>query len=241
VDSPRSDVLAILPALNESDTVASVVEAVRRELGIDVLVVDDGSIDGTGDIARTAGAKVVRHPFNLGVGAALRTGFRFAVASGYSAAVQIDADGQHDPSSAQRLLQPVVDGNADLVVGSRFSSGYEVSFLRGRGMKMLSRMVSRRVGVELSDTTSGFRAFSRPTLEIFARRYPSQYLSDTVEALLLASAEGLRIIESPAQMHTRKGGSPSAGAWKSAYHMLRLMLVIVISPIRRPLPTESIR
>jgi len=233
--------LAILPALNEEETVGSVVARVRAELGIDVLVVDDGSTDRTAEVARLAGAKVVRHPFNLGVGAALRTGFRFAVASGYFAAVQIDADGQHDPSSALLLLQPILDGEADLVVGSRFSSGYEVGFLRGRGMKMLARLVSRRIGVQLTDTTSGFRAFSRGTLDMFARRYPSQYLSDTVEALLMAGAEGLTIVEKPAQMHDRQGGSPSAGSFKSAYHFVRLLLVIVMSPIRQPLPSEATR
>lgn len=229
------NVLVIIPALDEQATVERVVTSVRTELGADVLVVDDGSKDDTDAIARAAGAWVVSHPFNLGVGAALRTGFRFAVASNYEAAVQIDADGQHDARSAADLLEPLLAGDADLVIGSRFSNGYEAGFLRGRGMKMLAWLVSRRVGVHLTDTTSGFRAFSRATLELFADAYPSLYLSDTVEAVLLADSMGLRIVERPAQMHQRQGGTPSAGAIKSAYHLVRLMLVILMSPIRRPL------
>jgi len=238
--TPR-DVLVIIPALNEQDTVAAVVGAVRDFLGSDVLVVDDGSSDATAELARAAGAFVVRHPFNLGVGAALRTGFRYAAACGYRAAVQIDADGQHVPASAAKLLAPVLDGSADLVVGSRFADGYEVGFLRGRGMRMLSRMVSKRIGVCLTDTTSGFRAFSERTLAIFADAYPSLYLSDTVEALLLAHADGLTIVEMPARMQGRQGGTASAGSFKSAYHFVRLMLVIMMSPIRRPLPGNGVR
>ena len=235
------DVLVIIPALNEQDTVASVVGSVREFLGCDVLVVDDGSNDDTAALALASGAFVVSHPFNLGVGAALRTGFRYAVECGYRAAVQIDADGQHVPASAAALLAPVLDGSGDLVVGSRFADGYEVGFVRGRGMRILSRMVSRRIGVRLTDTTSGFRAFSHRTLGIFAESYPSMYLSDTVEALLLAHAEGLRIIELPARMQGRQGGTASAGSFASAFHFLRLMLVIMMSPVRRPLSARGAR
>jgi glycosyltransferase involved in cell wall biosynthesis len=149
--------LAIIPALNEEETVGDVVRSVRDHLDADVLVIDDGSRDRTTERAAGAGAVVLRHPFNLGVGAALRTGFRYAQANGYDAAVQIDADGQHEVTEAKRLAE-VVESGVDLVVGSRFEAGFETSRLRRISMRWLSRRVSRYLGVTITDTTSGFRA-----------------------------------------------------------------------------------
>jgi glycosyltransferase involved in cell wall biosynthesis len=227
--------LAILPALDEQETVAEVVRAVLDHLDADVLVVDDGSSDDTVGCAIRAGAIVVSHPFNLGVGAALRTGFRFAHDRGYRVAVQIDADGQHEVADAKRLVEAVTDGGADLVVGSRFSAGYDVSRLRRFSMRVLSRLVSRYVGVTITDTTSGFRAFGTGVIERFARAYPTAYLSDTVEALLLAHDLGFEVTEIAVQMHPRKGGQPSSRALGSSYHFVRLWLVLGLHRFRRPL------
>ena len=232
---PSADLLAIVPALNEEATVADVVAAIRRDLGADVIVIDDGSSDRTGALARGAGATVLRHPFNLGVGAALRTGFRYADAMGYAAVVQVDGDGQHDTAGAHALVDTVRRGDADLAVGSRFADGYQVSGLRRLSMRALSRTVSKRVGVTITDTTSGFRAFSPAAISRFASSYPSQYLSDTVEALLLAHDDGLRIVEIPVRMRERMGGKASAGTLKSVFHLLRLMLVVAMHRYRRPL------
>ena len=238
----RTRVLAIVPALDEQETVGSVVASIRAQLcaagefAVDVLVVDDGSTDRTADLARDAGAIVVSHPFNLGVGAALRTGFRFARSRGYSLAMQIDADGQHDPSEAERLIGAVVAG-ADLAIGSRFTSGsgdYEVSRGRRFSMRTLSRVVSRRLGQSVTDTTSGYRAFSDRAIELFADDYPSAYLSDTVESLLIAHYAGLGIVEIPVAMRERMGGVPSNNFLRSAYHLVRLMLVIALARFRRP-------
>ena len=226
-------VLAIVPALNEVETVGDVVTEVRRVLGCDVLVVDDGSRDATGEVAKAAGALVIRHPFNLGVGAAIGTGIAFAREHGYEAIIQIDADGQHDASSASDLLAPVVDGSADLVVGSRFASGYEVSGTRAIGMRFLSKVVSRRVGVVITDTTSGFRAFGPMAISVFAENYPTEYLSDTVEALLDAHDAGLRIEERPVVMRGRMGGKASSGRFRSGYLFIRLLVVILFHPLRR--------
>lgn len=229
--------IVIVPALNEQETVASVIADIRNDLGADVLVVDDGSSDRTAAVARGAGAAVVRHPFNLGVGAALRTGFRFAEAHGYPIAMQIDADGQHDPHEAARLLEGVRSGS-DIVVGSRFAAGsgeYSVGFGRRTSMKVLSAVLSRRIGRPITDTTSGFRAFSRQAIELFATQYPSAYLSDTVESLLIAHYNGLSIDEVPVSMHQRMGGVASNNRVRSAYHLIRLVLVITLSRSRRPL------
>ncbi|MGH9084688.1 MAG: glycosyltransferase family 2 protein [Acidimicrobiales bacterium] len=223
-----------MPALNEQDTVRSVVTAVRSELACDVLVVDDGSSDRTAAEASAAGALVLQHPFNLGVGAALRSGFRVAAARGYRAAMQVDADGQHAPEDARRLLEPVQRGEADVVIGSRFAAGYQVGRSRRVAMRLLSKVVSRHLGVVVTDTTSGFRAFSADAIARFARSYPSAYLSDTVEALLLAGDWGLRVQEEAVRMRARQGGTPSAGGAMSVVYLARLLLVVLLHRVRRP-------
>lgn len=233
----RTRVIVIVPALNEQATVAAVIAGIRALPDTDVLVVDDGSTDRTSAVARSAGAVVLRHPFNLGVGAALRTGFRFADSFGYDIAMQIDADGQHDPAEAIKLLDAILAG-ADLAVGSRFARGsgdYRVSSSRRLSMRMLSHIVTRRIGQPLTDTTSGFRAFSRQAISLFSLQYPSAYLSDTVESLLIAHDNGLSIAEVPVAMHERLGGTASNNLLRSSYHFLRLMLVIALSRSRRPL------
>ncbi len=212
-----------------------VVRSVLDHLDADVLVVDDGSSDATVDTAVGAGAVVLSHPFNLGVGAALRTGFRYAREQGYAVAVQIDADGQHEVADAKRLVEAVTEDGADLVVGSRFVAGYDVGRVRRVGMRLLSRRVSRYLDVPLTDTTSGFRAFSAPAVDRFASAYPTAYLSDTVEALLLAGDLGLKVTEIGVQMHARQGGAPSANPLRTAYHYLRVWLVIGLHRFRAPL------
>jgi len=226
--------LVIIPALNEEQTVSSVVRDVFANIHADVVVIDDGSHDRTAAVAAEAGAMVLRHPFNLGVGAALRTGFRFAHDQGYAMAVQVDADGQHEVMDVKVLVSLVESGAADLAVGSRFGSDYEVSGMRRASMRFLSWRVSRYLATPIHDTTSGFRAFSNVAITRFARSYPSAYLSDTVEALLLAGDWGLSVVEVPVHMHERQGGEPSANFLRSVYHLTRLVLVIALHRVRRP-------
>ncbi|MFM8861451.1 MAG: glycosyltransferase family 2 protein [Acidimicrobiia bacterium] len=225
-------VLVIVPALNEAATVGGVVRALRAEGRWDVLVIDDGSVDGTADAAAVAGAMIAVHPENIGVGAAIGTGFRMAAERGYRAVVQVDADGQHDVESISDILAPVLADEADLVIGSRFAKGYELSRPRAVAMRLLSAVVSRRIGQRIGDTTSGFRAFGSAAIERFAVEYPSEYLSDTVEALLLAHASGLRIMERPVTMHQRAGGKASTGPMRSGYHLVRVLLIVLFRPDR---------
>ena len=203
-----------------------------------MLVVDDGSSDRTGEIAQAAGAWVLSHPFNLGVGAALRSGFRYSAEHGYTTMLQLDADGQHDPAFAAALLAPLEDG-ADLVVGSRFAAGFQIGRTRRLCMRWLARIVSRRAHVEITDTTSGFRAFGKRAVERFAVSYPTEYLSDTVEALLLAAAWQLDIREVAVEMRPRQGGHPSTGSVRSLYHLIRLVLVIALHRVRLPIDHRS--
>lgn len=231
--------LVIIPAFNESETLPSVLADLRRVLpGIDVVVVDDGSSDDTARVAAASpGVTVLRLPFNLGIGSALRTGFRYAVAEGYQRAVQLDADGQHDPGEVPRLLE-ALDG-ADLVVGSRFGRGattYEVGHTRRGAMRVLQLALHLLTGRRFSDTSSGFRAFDRSVLEYFAVTYPSEYM-ESVEVLLQATYEGFRIAEVPVRMNPRAGGRPSTLRLGLAYHYLRVLVTLFVrTSRRRPAP-----
>ena len=175
-------------------------------------------------------------PFNLGVGGALQTGFRYAVRHGYDRAIQFDADGQHDPSEVWKLIRGL-DAGTDLMIGSRFASGgavtYPVGPVRRLGMRILRRIVRLLVGRDFTDTTSGFRGFSRPLLEHFAVTYPTEYMGDTVEALVLASNAGFRADEVGVNMHGRTGGAPSNRRFRLFYYYVRLVVVLLSSASRR--------
>jgi len=231
-------VLALIPALNESQTIADVVGAARTHLGCDVLVIDDGSSDATGALASGAGAYVLTHPFNLGVGAAIRSGILYARMQGYTKVIQVDGDGQHDPADARRMLD-LLDEGVDLVVASRFAEDgerterYQVGWARRLSMRFLARVASRETGTTITDATSGYRAFGPRAVALFARHYPTTYLSDTVEALLMAGAADLRVREVGVQMHQRQGGVASANKLKSLAYLARLNLIILVHPFRR--------
>lgn len=199
-----------------------------------MVVIDDGSEDRTAQVARDGGARVLPLPFNLGIGGALRCGFRYAVAAGYERAVQFDADGQHDSEALAALLRPLEDG-ADLVVGSRFAEGsgaYAVSWARGKAMGLLRLVVKALSRQTITDTSSGFRAFSAPMLAYFAEHYPSEYM-ESVEALLLAVYADFRVVEVPVRMHSRTAGEASTLRFRLVYHYLRVMLMLVVKAHRR--------
>jgi len=226
--------LVVIPALNEADSIGRVVEAAIAQLGASVVVIDDGSSDDTAAVATAAGAVVLRHPFNLGVGGAIRTGLRWAAELGYAPVLQVDGDGQHPPSQGKLLLDRLDEGDVDIVVGSRFNAGYEVSRTRRSAMRVLSRMISKRLGVQINDTTSGFRAFGPRAIAELHECYPSTYLSDTVEALLLAADRGLRVAEVDVQMNPREHGRPSSGRIRSTIYLLRIILVVLMDRFREP-------
>lgn len=228
--------LVVVPAFNEEESVGSVVEDAHVALGYDVVVVDDGSIDATAENALAAGATVLRLPYNLGVGGAIRAALKFAQEQGYERVVQLDGDGQHEASEAKRLLEELDKGDVDLVVGTRFGAGYRVPRGRRVAMRVLSAIVSRRLGTSITDTTSGFRAMGPRAVSLFARRYPVDYLSDTVEALLLAGDAGLRVREVDVRMRRRQTGVPSSSPLRSTYHLARLLLGVAVRDVlRRPM------
>jgi glycosyltransferase involved in cell wall biosynthesis len=231
----QPDVLVVIPALNEERTVGEVVEGARG-LGYDVCVVDDGSRDSTAACAEAAGAVVLRLPVNLGVGGALRCGFRWALSKGYEIVVQVDADRQHDPCQVSALLEVMRESKADMVIGSRFATGageYHVRGARRLAMWILSARVARVSGLRVKDSSSGFRAIRRPLLDRFAADYPVEYLGDTVEALVEAARAGAAVVEHPIAMTPRLHGGGSAGSIASLWYVLRVMIAIELQHKRR--------
>jgi glycosyltransferase involved in cell wall biosynthesis len=227
--------LIVVPAWNEEDCVADTLHEIRTAMpSADVVVVDDGSTDRTAERARSAGAAVIQLPFNLGVGGAMRAGFRYGVRHGYEAVVQVDADGQHDPREIPSLLSALAD--ADVVIGARFADRGDTYRVRGPrwwAMVVLARTLSRVARTPLTDTTSGFRASGRAAMELFARYYPVEYLGDTVESLVIAVRSGCRVAQVPVHMRPRRGGMPSHNPAKALIYLLRANLALGLALIRR--------
>jgi glycosyltransferase involved in cell wall biosynthesis len=225
-------VLVVVPALNEAGRIGRVVQSVRAQGLGDVLVVDDGSQDDTRREARAAGAIVAVHAANLGYGAALQTGYRYALRFGYDAVLQLDADGQHDPASIPALLDALA--HADVVVGSRFLGGsaYRPPLARRVGMKIFGAVASLLCGRRVTDPTSGYQAISRAALRFYAHeRYPADY--PDADVLAMVARSGLRLTEVPVVMRASPDGkSMHAGIVKPLYYMLRMSLALALVPLR---------
>ncbi len=225
--------LVVMPAFNESESIADVIAEVRAALPeVGCLVVDDGSRDDTAEVARRAGAKVARLPYNLGVGGAMRLGFKYALENGYDNVVQIDADGQHDPRNVPELLAAL--DHADLVIGARFAGvgDYEVRGPRRWAMRLLSATLSRAAKTRLTDTTSGFKASGPRAVALFAEHYPAEYLGDTIEALVLAVRNGCTITQVPVPMRPRSAGTPSHAPFKAGVYLMRAFLALLVAFVR---------
>ncbi len=240
MSSPRLH-LAVVPAFNEAETIVSVIESLSEEApGFDVLVVDDGSSDDTGEVARRAGARVLRHPFNLGIGGAVQSGFVYARESGYEYMVQVDGDGQHCAEEIVKLTEAMQEDPAlDMVCGSRFLTdefGYPAPISRRAGIHIFAFLLSRIMGRRVSDPTSGFRLYNRRGIALFAGDYPHDY--PEVEAVLMVHFHRLQMKEVPVQMRPRAGGMSSIRSGKSMYYMVKVLLAIFIGLARaRPIPT----
>ena len=227
--------VAIVPALNEEHSVPRVIDELRAfDAGIVVVVVDDGSTDRTAALAAEKGAVVLTLPFNVGIGGAVQTGFRYAYEHGFDLAVRVDGDGQHDPAQLGAVITPVLRGEADIAVGSRFvesNAGYRSSRSRRVGIRLLAWVVSRIVGRRVTDTTSGFQAVNRRGIALFARDYPHDY--PEVEATVMVARHRLRMIEVPVSMRERGGGRSSITALRSIYYMVKVLLAIFVGLFRR--------
>ena len=227
-------ILVIVPAFNEEASIAGAIEDLRLNFPRgDILVINDGSTDGTSGVARLLGVSVIDLPYNVGIGGAMQTGFLYALNNGYDVAIQFDGDGQHRADEIPKIFDPHQKSRADLVVGSRFLSqgGFTSSMQRRIGSRILSLVVSTIVGRWITDTTSGFRVYSRRAIDFFSSYYPEDY--PEVEALILAHKKRLKIEEVPAEIQPRAAGKSSITICRAAYYMVKVLLAIVVDLLKR--------
>ncbi len=239
----RGRTIVVVPAYNEADAIAGVIDAIRAyDPSLDVVVIDDGSADATSAVAASSGAAVVTLPFNLGIGGAVQTGFKYALEHGYELAVRLDGDGQHDPGELSKLLAPVERGEADVATGTRFSSSsadYRPPFTRRIGITWFAKLVSLLTRQRVTDTTSGFQALNRKGIALFARDYPSDY--PEVEATVLVFKHRLRLVEVPVRMWEREHGESSITFVRSVYYMLKVTLALFVAMVRKyAVPEEEV-
>jgi glycosyltransferase involved in cell wall biosynthesis len=235
--------VAIVPAWNEAGAIGDVVDEVKgMDPNTEVVVIDDASSDDTAAIAAAHGATVLRLPFNVGIGGAVQTGFRYALDEGYDRAVRLDGDGQHDASQISRILAPIDARDADLVIGSRFvdpGGAYRPPLARRIGIRVFARLVSTLGRQQVTDTTSGFVALNRAGIELFAAEYPHDY--PEVEATLVALRSGLRLAQVQVEMRERTTGTSSITFVRSLYYIVKVTLALLVASMRRYTRLESAR
>ncbi len=223
-----------MPAWNEDEVIGSTIRELQSTMpGHDLLVVDDGSTDNTARIARAAGASVLQLPYNMGVGGAMRAGFKYAQRLDYDRAIQVDADGQHDPRDIERVLAGL--DHADISIGARFAERgtYKATGPRRWAMNLLALMFSRVAKTRLTDVTSGFRAANRRAISQYCRYFPAEYLGDTIDSLAMALRAGLTVTQVPVEMRERQAGKPSNNPYKAAIYLIRSMFAFFISMTRK--------
>ena len=225
-------ILVIIPAYNEAESITNVIAKLKQDMPrADYVVVNDCSKDSTMDKLREAEASYLNLPINLGIGGGVQTGYKYALLNGYDIAVQIDGDGQHDTQYLQAVIQPIIAGEKDIVIGSRFlkKEGFQSSGLRRVGITFLSALIRLCSGVKIYDVTSGFRGVSREYIKIYATDYPVDYPEP--EAIVMAALAGARVGEVPVVMKERQGGESSISAFKSVYYMIKVSLAVILCRI----------
>lgn len=227
-------ILVIVPAYNEEESIKNVVESIQnQEVNVDVVVINDGSKDHTYKEASKTDAYVIDLPFNLGIGGAMQTGYLYAFKNKYDIAIQIDADGQHNSEYIKNLIQPILNEEADMVIGSRYleKTQYKSTLFRRLGMIYFTAIIKLFTGNRVTDTTSGYRAVNRKVIKMFAREYPEDY--PEVEVLVWLKKRRLKIKEISVEMNERTTGKSSITPFKSLYYMIKVTLGIIISSIRK--------
>ena len=222
-------VLVIIPAYNEEGSIASVVEELKdAEPGFDYVIVNDCSTDATLEVIERHGFNRLDLACNLGIGGGVQTGYRYALDMGYDIAVQLDGDGQHDPNCLRAVIEPVLSGEADVCIGSRFieKAGFQTSFMRRVGIRFLSAVIRLSCGVKVTDATSGFRACNNAMIRHYAEHYAQDYPEP--EAVVSAALYGFRVKDVPVVMRERTAGSSSISPLKSVYFMLKVSVAILL-------------
>jgi len=230
----KNNLAIIIPAYNEAGRIATSIAGIRKFGNADVVIVNDGSDDDTAGEAKAAGARVIELPFNLGYGAALQTGFKYALDKGYEFAVQMDADGQHDPLSMEALISPVLRDEIDVVIGSRFldKGNYKAPFVRRMGMYFFGIITSVVTGRRITDPTSGFQALNKKVMEFYASdAYPADY--PDADVIIMLHRQGFRFKEVPVIMHNAAKRSMHGGILKPLYYIFKMMLSIFVTLLRK--------
>ncbi len=229
--------LVVIPAFNEAGNIGLLIERIQRlELGLEMVVVDDGSSDNTATVACAKGAHALCLPFNLGYGAALQTGYKYALEQGYNYVIQMDGDGQHDAESIRTLLAEIQKAEVDLVIGSRFlgqSDGiYQVPLMRRLGISLFGRIASFYSGQKISDPTSGFQALNRKLLEFYASEvYPGDY--PDADVLIMLSRAGFKFKEVPVLMHKNPQNKSMHSGLEPVYYLFKMFLSILVTLLRK--------
>ena len=229
----KARILVIIPAHNEEGNIAYTIKEIKEKASfVDILVVDDGSTDRTNEIAIDNGVKVANLPFNMGIGVAVQTGFKIASREGYDIAIQIDADGQHNPSYIPKLCEPILRGDVDVVIGSRYKekNEYRTSIVRLSGIKFFSWLTSLIIKQKITDTTSGLRALNKDAYSLFSEEYPTDF--PDAEAIILLGYSGFRIMEISIEMRNRSGGISFFSIPKLLYYPFKNLLAIVCTVLR---------
>jgi len=237
----KSNVLVMVPALNEEESVGQVLADLQNN-GFHVLLISDGSLDETANIGRRLGVKVLELPINLGVGGALRAGFKFAVSHGYRAVVQVDADGQHPVEEIENLIRATNEHTAHMVIGSRFlmdEMTMEVSGIRRLAMRVLSQTASSATGTKITDSTSGFRLIQQPLLGEFAQQFANNYLGDTYESVISAGRGNYKVIEIAAGLLPREHGESTASTGSAIRFTLKGLGVAFLGLHKRLNPIKN--
>ena len=225
-------ILLIIPAYNEAENIEKVVNnLIQNYSQYDYVIVNDGSRDETEEICLKNHYQVLNLPLNLGIGGAVQTGYRYALKNHYDIAIQIDGDGQHDIAYVEKLIEPIISGDADITIGSRFieKEGFQSSVTRRMGISFLSGLIHVLCFKEVKDVTSGFRAVNKRFIKLYAENYPSDYPEP--EAIVAAIMHRGKIIEVPVVMKERAGGSSSINLRRSIYYMIKVTLAIFVSRI----------
>jgi glycosyltransferase involved in cell wall biosynthesis len=225
-------ILAIVPAYNEEACIRNLLINLKKLETVDILVINDKSLDKTSEICKEENINVVDLPCNLGIGGAVQTGYIYAHQNNYDIAIQVDGDGQHDPNFIKNILDPLVKGNADLVIGSRYITkiGFQSTYMRRIGIKYFSILIEALTKQKITDPTSGFRAGNKKIIEEFSKNYPTDYPEP--ESIVSARRKGFIINEIPVVMKDRQGGSSSIQSFKSVYYMVKVTFAIIIDSVR---------
>ncbi len=224
--------MVIIPAYNEEKNIINVVNNIKKDCPeVDYVVINDCSKDNTEKILEENKFNYISLPVNMGIGGGVQTGYKYAVANGYDIAIQIDGDGQHDPKYIKKLIQPIIDGKADMTIGSRFieKEGFQTSFMRRVGINFLNRLIKICCGQNITDVTSGFRATNKRLTKEFAKNYAQDYPEP--EAIIHSVLKGFKVQEVPVIMHERQEGESSINMTKSIYYMIKVSLAIILCRI----------